>query len=126
MEQLNEAGVQVLVDVRLNAISRRKGFSKTALSEALSAAGISYRHERELGNPKDNREAFRQGVAAARRRYLSHLDNGAGATYTAVTELATTTTIALLCYEREHSQCHRSCILDRAVGENPGLQVLKL
>lgn len=36
--------VQVLVDVRLNPISRKRGFSKTRLTEALWAAGTGLKH----------------------------------------------------------------------------------
>ena len=39
--------------------SRKRGFSKTSLTAALAAAGIGYRHETELGNPPENRDAFR-------------------------------------------------------------------
>ena len=60
LELLQSYNVNVLVDVRLTPISRKRGFSKTALSNALSAVGIEYRHERELGNPKDNRDHFRK------------------------------------------------------------------
>ncbi|MFC7545204.1 DUF488 family protein [Plantactinospora sp. GCM10030261] len=51
------SGVSRLVDVRLNAISRKPGLSKGALMRAMSEAGISYEHRRELGNPKSNRRA---------------------------------------------------------------------
>lgn len=43
--------VTTLVDVRELPISRRKGFSKAALGEALGAVDIAYKHERHLGSP---------------------------------------------------------------------------
>ncbi|MCB1029051.1 MAG: DUF488 domain-containing protein [Microthrixaceae bacterium] len=118
--------VDLLVDVRLNAISRKRGFSKTALSNALTDAGIEYRHERQLGNPKDNREPFRQGLASARSRYLTQLANGAKGIYDEVVSLASTSRVALLCYERDHAECHRSCIIDTAQGIDPSLRVVKI
>lgn len=118
--------VEVLVDVRLNAISRKKGFSKTALADGLGNAGIRYRHERSLGNPQDNREPFRQGQASARRRYEGHLRNGASATYDDVVNLAKQARIALFCYERDHDSCHRSCIVDAALIDEPDLSILRL
>ncbi len=45
VDLLVEAGVDILVDVRLNAISRKKGFSKSALASAMRKADIEYRHE---------------------------------------------------------------------------------
>lgn len=43
VEDLGNAGVEVLVDVRELAQSRKRGFSKTALSALLDEAGIEYR-----------------------------------------------------------------------------------
>ena len=126
IDLLTANAVSALVDVRLNPISRKKGFSKKALAQALADAGIQYRHERELGNPKDNRDPFRQGLESARQRYRSHLQNGAGPVYEQVVNLANTSRIALLCYERDHAQCHRSCILEAAQSDYPEMNVLQL
>lgn len=60
LRTLKHAQVTLLLDVREIALSRRKGFSKTALSEALAAAGIDYRHERMLGSPKEVRHQLRE------------------------------------------------------------------
>lgn len=106
--------VSVLVDVRLNAVSRKKGFSKTALSNALGEAGIEYRHERALGNPKENREPFRNGDESARDTYSRILSDGSRDTYEAVIALAREKRVALLCFERSHESCHRSCITEMA------------
>ena len=126
IDLLADNAVELLVDVRLNPISRKKGFSKTALTLALADAGIEYRHERGLGNPKDNREPFRQGLQSARDRYQEHLQNGAASVYQGVIDLASTSRIALLCYERDHDECHRSCILDAAQLGHPALSILRL
>jgi uncharacterized protein (DUF488 family) len=123
---LRQNRVEVLVDVRLTPISRKKGFSKTALSAALNDAGIEYRHVRELGNPKENRDPFRNGQAAAGRRvFLAHLNNGSRSAYDDVVELARTRRIALLCVERDDRECHRGCITDQAQDENPALSVVR-
>ena len=53
---LQAARVTLLLDVREFPLSRKKGFSKRALSEAVQAAGIAYRHERDLGSPKALRQ----------------------------------------------------------------------
>lgn len=126
VDVLVEAGVDVLVDVRERALSRKKGFSKRALGEALGEAGISYVHEPSLGNPKDNREAFRAGEPAAWARYLAHLNNGSRAAFEATIELSTQRSVALMCFERDHDTCHRSCVTDTAVGEQPDLSVVLL
>ena len=123
---LKANGVVTVVDVRLNPISRKKGFSKKALAAALTDAGIEYRHERELGNPKENRDPFRRGLESARQRYRHHLQNSADSVYERLVDLASTSRVALLCYERDHDQCHRSCILDAAQTDHPTISVLRL
>jgi uncharacterized protein (DUF488 family) len=118
--------VDVLVDVRLNPISRRQGFSKTSLAQALDAAGIEYRHERELGNPRDNRDGFRRGLKSAHSRYARHLQNGASEVYREVVELVHTVRPALLCVERDFQECHRSSILETARADIPNLRIIEV
>ena len=73
---LTRAGVEVLVDVRAVASSRRKGFAKTALAANLETVGIDYLHLRGLGTPAEGRKArgpehcHRSMVAAALDRAL--------------------------------------------------------
>ena len=59
--KLRAAGVEVVVDVRAVAASRRAGFSKTVLRASLAAEGIGYEHLRTLGTPKPGRDAARRG-----------------------------------------------------------------
>ena len=119
IDVLRHGDVKVLVDVRLNPISRKPGFSKNPLCQALADAGIGYRHERELGNPRENRDPFH------RERYEAHMREGGSAVYAELIELARSVRIALLCYERLHRDCHRSSILDLASKEH-AVRVLEL
>jgi len=107
--------VDVLVDVRLNAVSRRRGFSKTALSNALESAGIEYRHLRALGNPKQNRAAFSgDNVETGRAIYRGLLDSPAAAAEMAqLMELAEAGHVAVMCFERNEQHCHRKVVLDK-------------
>jgi uncharacterized protein (DUF488 family) len=56
---LRDARIDVLLDIREIPISRRRGFSKTALRQTVEGAGIAYRHERRLGSPKVLRHKLR-------------------------------------------------------------------
>jgi uncharacterized protein (DUF488 family) len=127
IDRLASANVTALVDVRLNASSRRPGFSKKRLSEALDAAGIDYIHERELGNPADNRDSFRTGDGTeGRARMRSILTNGASEALDRVIDLAAAQRIAVLCVEREQNRCHREVITGMAVERNPEIEVLQV
>ena len=122
--ELFDRRVEVVFDVRENAISRKPGFSKRRLGEALTLAGIEYRHLSSLGNPKSNRDAFRTGEPAARNAFLRHLDDdGSRAALANVAAAARSRTVALMCFERDHATCHRSSIADRLVADNPELRV---
>lgn len=110
---LQENRVHVLVDVRLTPLSRKRGLSKTALSLALESAGIRYVHHRQLGNPKDNRDEFRKGSETSRDRYRQLLHEPAAMdALRHVSELLDEGVVALLCFERDHAQCHRGLVAD--------------
>ena len=64
IDKLRRAGVEVLIDVRAVASSRRAGFSKSLLAGSLAEAGIDYVHLRQLGTPKAGRQAARAGRIA--------------------------------------------------------------
>ena len=125
---LVEHGVSTLVDVRLNAISRKPGFSKRRLDEALGNAGVQYRHEPLLGNPADNRNAFRPGgdLASGRRRFDARLNNGSAEALEALAAMAADAPVAVLCVERASERCHRRVITDRAQELIPSLVVQDL
>ena len=52
---LKQAGVERVIDVRAVPNSRRPGFSKNLLRNALAEVGIDYVHLRALGTPADGR-----------------------------------------------------------------------
>lgn len=110
-------GVRTVVDVRLNAVSRRRGFSKRALESAVSEAGMTYVHLPALGNPRDNRAAFSQpessaGTIARDRYVVDVLESDTGkAALEGVAALASQGAVMLVCYEAAESCCHRSLIL---------------
>ncbi len=125
VELLTGARVAVVIDVRLNPSSRKPGFSRKRLSNRLAEAGIDYIHEKELGNPPDNRESFRNGDGIeGRTRLRSLLLDGDGAALARVVALASQQRIAVLCVEREHHRCHREVIADMVVEQNPDIEIL--
>lgn len=116
IERLKTAGVELVIDVRAVAASRKAGFSKTLLSASLNAEGIGYVHLRELGTPKPGRIAARKGhVAEMHAIFKAHMAEPA-----AQLELAEATEfvregkkVALLCYEADALACHRTIVAER-------------
>lgn len=108
------AKIDVLIDIRDRAQSRRKGFSKTALSQKLKEFGISYVHFRELGDPKAGREAARAGNYALFEKIFDEVmkSDEAQKSLEKITTLAKDNSICLLCYERNHHECHRKIVSD--------------
>ena len=116
---LRDAGVQRVIDVRAVPNSRRPGFSKTPLSNALAEAGIDYVHLRALGTPADGRAAARAGRHEELERiYAGQLELPEAMVQTAqMIELAKEKPSALLCYERDPAHCHRTLLLAAAADE---------
>lgn len=119
VDALVAAGADRLVDVRLNPVSRVRGFSKSRLRDAVEAAGIVYEHRRELGNPKDNRAGYaRPGELAARRAHMRYFREVAGSPegVRALDYLATLVdageVVYVLCFERDQDCCHRAQVID--------------
>ena len=120
--ELKAAEVELVVDVRAVAASRRPGFSKRQLAAGLEDIGIGYLHLRALGTPKEGRVAARAGrFEELFRIYEEHL-----ATAQAREELDRLAAIVrggkricLLCFERDVRHCHRARIAELA-GERVG------
>jgi uncharacterized protein (DUF488 family) len=111
---LLDSRIDVVADVRLTPISRKKGFSKTRLGEALAETGIEYTHLRGLGNPKDNRAPFWDGrLDEGRARFRGVLRSEEAQTdLERLAEHARQSRVAVLCFEKDESRCHRQVVLD--------------
>lgn len=111
---LTEAKINLLVDVRAVAISRRRGFSKTALSARVSASGIEYLHLRSLGDPKPGRMAARAGeMSLFRTIYSAHMaTNEVRMELEKLVSICEQQRAALLCFEADPTGCHRSMIAE--------------
>jgi uncharacterized protein (DUF488 family) len=128
IETLREGRVELLVDVRAVASSRRPGFAKTRLSANAEEAGIGYLHLPRLGTPSEGRAAARSGRHAEMRRiFLEHL-----ATEPAQQQLADLADIirsgrrvCILCFEADPAHCHRTLVAE-ALGARLPLEVRHL
>lgn len=119
---LADARVELLVDVRAVASSRRPGFSKSRLAGNLAEAGIAYVHLRGLGTPAAGRAAARAGRPGRMRSiFLEHLrTHGAQAELGELAELVRGgRRVCLLCFEADPAHCHRTLVADALAARVP-------
>jgi uncharacterized protein (DUF488 family) len=125
---LKEHGIDLLVDVRAVAGSRRPGFAKTRLAAHLSETGIEYLHLRGLGTPAEGRAAARAGRHDQLREIFDeHLQTPrAQEDLETLAELVRSgRSVCLLCLEAEPAHCHRSMVADALAARGP-LRILHL
>ena len=128
LDELESAGVKLLVDVRAITSSRRPGFSKNQLAAGLDERGIGYVHLKGLGTPKEGRLAARSGkYDELHRIFAKHLKTAQAKEE--LDELSTLVKkagpVCLLCYERNHEHCHRRFIAE-IIEERDGVKVKNL
>ncbi len=112
--ELERARIEVVVDTRAVAASRRPGFSKRQLAASLDETGIGYIHLQKLGTPAEGRAAARSGDTdllwriydkyIKTREAQAELDE-------LIALIKTGKRVALLCYCRDPKTCHRSRIV---------------
>jgi uncharacterized protein (DUF488 family) len=119
IEALQSAGVELLADVRAVPLSRRPGFSKNVLAAGLRASGIDYIGLKALGTPPEGREAARKhDHARLAEVYAGQLElPEALAQMAQLRALALERRTALLCFERNPADCHRSLLVRAALPE---------
>ncbi len=116
MGELKRAKIDLLVDTRAVAASRRPGFSKRQLAATLDEVGIDYIHLQKLGTPAEGRQAARAGdFDTLWRIYDKHIakPEPQQALRELVDLIKSGRRVALLCYCRDPKSCHRSRIVAR-------------
>jgi uncharacterized protein (DUF488 family) len=114
LNELKRAKIDLLVDTRAVAASRRPGFSKRQLAASLDEAGIGYLHLQKLGTPAEGRAAARAGDRDTLWKiYDKHIKKSEPQEELAelVKLIKSKRRIALLCYCRDPKTCHRSRIV---------------
>jgi uncharacterized protein (DUF488 family) len=122
LNQLLQAGVTLLCDVRRNPLSRKYGFSKGTLSKGCEGVGIRYEHLPELGIASEERrelhtQADYDALFAVYER--DSLPKQGHALAKIGAWVAEGYRVALTCYEAEPCQCHRHSVaeaLERELG----------
>ena len=112
LSALKHNDVDLVIDVRLTPLSRKRGFSKRALAVALREGGLRYSHRPEFGCPKDIRTRLE-----ATGDFSEYADSYTRCVLSRTTALVgrlaregRARNICLLCFEADAARCHRSLI----------------
>jgi len=125
--KLLRSGLERIIDVRKNPISRKFGFSKNRLNDICKAAGITYSHYPQLGVPSELRanlaswNDYQRVFVSYRLKVIptatAHID--------AISEQIVEQPSVLLCMEKNHNYCHRHIIAE-SIREKTGLEIINM
>lgn len=126
IHRLNDADVKAVVDIRELPLSRKKGFSKTSFSAALSVHGIAYLHVPALGCPKPIRNQYKAdgNWRTYTKDFLAYVATQE-APIQELVKISRATTACLVCFEADFSMCHRTFVA-RAARQHGGPTVMHL
>ncbi len=103
--------IGVVFDVRGNAISRKKGFSKYHLDKYLQVDSILYVHLPELGTPRPIRDELKKrGDYTQFFRMYNEFLEGKIDHLEPIIQAINIKNVALMCFEKEIEKCHRGAI----------------
>jgi uncharacterized protein (DUF488 family) len=109
--------VTTVVDIRDKPISRKKGFSKSALGQGLALNHINYIHLKALGTPKHLRDELNKT-----KNYLKFFNNYNHFLETKtkyineIIKIMIHKRVALVCFEKDASKCHRNAVAQKIRG----------
>ncbi len=119
LNRLIQNKVRILCDVRKNPISRKYGFSKSTLSDALKNIEIVYLHIPELGIDSGKRKSLntKEDYELLFDEYESHtLKKNKAALEYLYSIFKKYQRVAITCFEADHCMCHRGRVA-RALSE---------
>ena len=113
LDILREEEIIVLVDVRRNALSRKKGFSANGLRKAIEADGLIYIHMPGLGISSEARREVRN-LEDHRKLLMEYRINLPSfmALVEELVEICDERPCVLMCFERDARLCHRRVLTD--------------
>lgn len=110
---LKKKRIQMIADIRKNPVSRKKGFSKHKMAAALKEKKIDYIHLAGLGTPSAWRKLADQGLMTREKMFEEFVDKIIPThpeELEQLRKLMKEKRVALLCYEADASDCHRSFV----------------
>ena len=112
--KLKASDVSLLVDVRQNPFSFKKGFNRSQLELVCDASNINYVHIKELGTPVPLRNYLK--ATGDYRKFFSGYNNVLNEYEDLIEDLivlSTRNNVCILCFEKDYHLCHRQIISER-------------
>lgn len=125
---LKEKRIKILIDVRKNPWSRKKGFSKSQLEKNLSQYSIKYIHMKRLGSPSVIRKKVKEDsdynyFFSEYRKYIKTQSDELQTLLKTIEK----SICCLMCYEKDVEFCHRKVIASEVKKiDNNGLEVVHI
>jgi uncharacterized protein (DUF488 family) len=127
LNNILKRGIELVLDVRANPVSRKYGFSGSRLKEFCKKLGLQYHHVPSLGIPSASRIGLNSFASYQRllNQYEQTILSERVTAVEAVGRLMRCKPSVLVCVEKDVCCCHRSR-LARAVAQTTGLEVVHL
>ena len=111
LNRILKAGIDQIIDVRNNPVSRRYGFHKNTLSRLCHMLNLDYQHFPELGIPGSDREGLASTIEYQRLfvSYQSKLQYQERHLHDVATFITTKPSV-LICMEANPEFCHRNVL----------------
>ena len=124
---LLQSGIQCILDVRANPISRKYGFAKKSLSDIAGKLSLCYHHFPELGIQSEERRELRDRESYRRLldRYETEMLPNRNQEITQLILLLKAKPSVLVCMEKDIAFCHRGR-LAKAAAKLSGLPIVHL
>ncbi len=109
---LRDAGIEHLADIRDKPMSRKADFRAASLMARCEQAGIEYGAWTDLGSTKRQRDRLREtgDLQYFHKLFRAYANRSLGESIDRLARVARQQSVALMCYERAHEECHRSTI----------------
>ncbi len=121
VSRLIEKNVSILVDVRRNPLSRKYGFCKSHLIRITDECGIEYLHIPALGIEGSKRRNLKSRsdydqLFDSYRQSLPQKEDELGRLLDILRDHSR---VALTCFEKEHTWCHRNALSEAVLERHP-------
>mgnify|MGYP001045508836 CR=1 FL=1 len=115
LETIRNERIEVLVDIRKDAFSKRdRNFNEGVLSKMVANANIKYIHLPELGVDYAQRQELKTNhdYESYFKQYSDYLDKNRDLV-SFLADLSKNDTVCLMCYEKDFRRCHRIVLADK-------------